>query len=119
MQGVQNTRDAIQSELEYLLAWSSHSELPVQIPVPNLNGELVTNVVIESEEVNCSVLKWIAGETMSKIDFTNEEIVSTLGKRIAYLHQFSRNFKHGLSFIRPHYEIEWINKILTKFRSGI
>ncbi len=27
-------------------------------------------------------------ETMSKIDFTNEEMVSTLGKRIAYLHSF-------------------------------
>lgn len=55
---------------------------------------------------------------MSKIDFTNEEMVSTLGKRIAYLHQFSRSFKHGSSIIRPHYEIEWINNILTKFRSG-
>lgn len=44
MQGVQNMREAIQSELEFLLAWSSHSELPVQIPVPNLNGELVTSV---------------------------------------------------------------------------
>ncbi|WP_018759752.1 phosphotransferase enzyme family protein [Paenibacillus terrigena] len=118
MQGVQNTREAIQSELEYLLAWSSHSELPVQIPVPNINGELVTNVVMESEEVYCSVLKWIAGETMSKIDFTNEEMVSTLGKRIAHLHQFSRSFEHGISFIRPHYEIEWLNNILTKFRSG-
>lgn len=118
MQGVQNTREGIHSELQYLLAWSSHSELPVQIPVPNLNGELVTKVAIESEEVNCSVLKWIAGETMSKIDFTNEEMVSALGKRIAYLHQFSRSYKHGSSFIRPNYEIEWINNILTKFRSG-
>ncbi len=40
MQGLQNTGEAIQSELEYLLAWSSHSELPVQIPIPNINGEL-------------------------------------------------------------------------------
>ncbi|NOU95668.1 phosphotransferase [Paenibacillus sp. LMG 31456] len=118
MQGVQNMREAIQSELEYLLAWSSHSELPVQIPVPNLSGELVTSVVIECEEVYCSVLKWIFGETMSKRDFTSEEMVSTLGKHIAYLHQFSQSFKYGSSFIRPEYEIAWVNNMLTKLRSG-
>lgn len=105
MQGVQNRREAIQAELEYLSAWSSHSELPVQIPVPNMNGELVTSIVVENEEVYCSVLKWIYGVTMSKSDFTSEEIVSALGKFIAYLHQFSRNFKHGSSFIRPEYGV--------------
>lgn len=73
MQGVQNKREAIQSELEYLLSWSSLSELPVQIPVPNLNGELVTSVVIERREVHCSVLKWVFGDTMSKRDFTNKD----------------------------------------------
>lgn len=118
MQGVQNRREAIQAELEYLSAWSSHSELPVQIPVPNMNGELVTSIVIESEEVHCSVLKWIYGETMSKRDFTSEEMVSTLGKSIAYLHQFSRNFKHCSCFIRPEYGIEWVDNILTKLRAG-
>ncbi|OAB38607.1 hypothetical protein PMSD_06215 [Paenibacillus macquariensis subsp. defensor] len=118
MQGVQNMREAIQSELEYLLAWSSHSELPVQIPVPNLSGKLVTSVVIECEEVHCSVLKWIFGDTMSKSDFASEEMVSTLGKRIAYLHQFSQSFKQGSSFIRPEHGIAWVNNILTKLRSG-
>lgn len=118
MQGVQNMREAIQSELEFLLAWSSHSELPVQIPFPNLNGELVTSVVIECEEVHCSVLKWVSGETMSKKDFTSEGMVITLGKHIAYLHQFSRSFKHSSSFIRPEYGIEWINTMLTQLRSG-
>ncbi|MFD0711693.1 phosphotransferase enzyme family protein [Paenibacillus sp. GCM10027626] len=118
MQGVQNMREAIQSELEFLLAWSSHSELPVQIPFANLNGELVTSVVIECEEVYCSVLKWVFGETMSKKDFTSEGMVSTLGKHIAYLHQFSRSFKHSSSFIRPEYGVEWINTMLTQLRSG-
>ncbi|OPA78746.1 hypothetical protein BVG16_12970 [Paenibacillus selenitireducens] len=118
MQGVHNTREAIQSELEYLLAWSSHSELPVQIPVSNLNGELVTTVVIEHEEVHCSVLKWIFGETMSKQDLNSEGTVSTLGTRIAYLHQFSQSFQHGPSFMRPEYGMEWTNSVLTKLRSG-
>lgn len=118
MQGVQNKLEAIQSELEYLIAWSSHSKLPAQIPVPNLQGELVTCVVIECEEVNCSVLKWIFGDTMSKSDFTNKKNVSTLGNRIANLHQFSQSFKYGSSFKRPYYEIEWISHILTKFRSA-
>lgn len=118
MQGVHNTHEAIQSELEYLLAWSSHSELPVQIPVPNLNGELVTTVFIEHEEVHCSVLKWIFGETMSKQDLNSEGTVSSLGRHIAYLHQFSQSFQHGSSFVRPEYGMEWTNTMLTKLRSG-
>ncbi|UQZ85605.1 Phosphotransferase enzyme family protein [Paenibacillus konkukensis] len=118
MQGVQNRREAIQSELEYLLAWSSCSELPVQIPVPNLNGDVVSSVVLEGEEVYCSVLKWICGETMSRSDFASEEMASTLGERVAQLHQFSRSFKPSSGFIRPEYEIAWINNMLTKLRSG-
>ncbi|OMF00022.1 hypothetical protein BK127_38780 [Paenibacillus sp. FSL H7-0331] len=55
---------------------------------------------------------------MSKRDFNSEEMVSTLGKRIAYLHQFSRSFKQGSSFIRPEYGIVWVNNMLTKLRSG-
>lgn len=118
MQGLQNTREAIQSELIYLLALSSHSQIPVQIPVSNLEGELVTSDVVESEEVHCSVLKWIFGETMSKGDFTSKEMVGTFGKSIAELHQFSQGFKHDSSFIRPEYGIESVNIMLNKLRSG-
>lgn len=118
MQGVHNTREAIQSELEYLLAWSTHSELPVQIPIPNLNGELVSTVIIEQEEINCSVLKWLIGENMSKQDLNTEETVSILGTRIAHLHQFSMSYQHDSSFIRPKYELEWTNTIVTKLRTG-
>lgn len=118
MQGVQNKLEAIQSELEYLLSWSSNSELPVQIPVPNLNGEFVTSVVIEHQEVHCSVLKWVFGDTMSRRDFTNKEMVNTLGTRIAELHLFSQSFKQGPSYIRPEYELAWVNNMLTKLQSG-
>jgi Ser/Thr protein kinase RdoA (MazF antagonist) len=118
MEGVQNTREAIHSELEYLLAWSAQSEFPVQIPVPNQKGELVTSVVLGDEEVPCSVLKWIFGETMSKQDLSSEGTVSALGTRIAFLHQFSQRYQPGPSFIRPEYGIEWTNTMLDKLRSG-
>jgi Ser/Thr protein kinase RdoA (MazF antagonist) len=118
MEGVQNTSEAIQSELEYLLAWSAQSELPVQIPVPSLKGELVTTVVLGHEEVPCSVLKWIFGETMSKQDLNSKRAVSALGTRIAFLHQFSQRYQPGSSFIRPEYRSEWTNTMLDKLRSG-
>ncbi|MNW48745.1 Stress response kinase A [compost metagenome] len=118
MQGVQNTREAILSELEYLITWSSHSELPVQNPVPNQNDELVTTVIVEDEEVHCSVLKWIFGETMSKQDFNSEETVNTFGTNIANLHRFSLSYQHGSCFMRPEYGIEWTNTMLTKLRLG-
>ncbi|MGO4376054.1 hypothetical protein AB4Z21_35960, partial [Paenibacillus sp. MCAF20] len=118
MQGVQNTNEAIQSELEILLAWSSHSRLPVQIPVPNVHGKLVTTVWIENEEVHCSILEWIVGETMSKNDFESEERVNTLGKEIALLHRFSQSYQLASSFTRPEYGLEWTETMLSKLRSG-
>ncbi len=118
MQGVQSTHKAILSELEYLIAWSSHSELPVQNPVSNQKGELVTTVIVEDEEVHCSVLQWIFGETMSKQDFNSEETVNTFGTNIANLHRFSLSYQHGSCFIRPEYGIEWTNTMLTKLRLG-
>jgi Ser/Thr protein kinase RdoA (MazF antagonist) len=118
MQGLQNKREAILSELEFLREWSTHSETPVQIPFPNLNGEWVTSVIIDGEEVHCSVLKWIFGETMSKEDFANEETVNALGRQIASLHQFSRTFAPHPNFNRPKYGLEWINTMLGQMRSG-
>jgi Ser/Thr protein kinase RdoA (MazF antagonist) len=118
MQGVQNTNEAIQSELEFLLAWSCHSQFPAQIPVPNVHGKLVTTVWIENEEVHCSILEWIDGETMSKNDLESEERVNTLGKEIALLHRFSQSYQLALSFRRPEYGLEWTETMLSKLRSG-
>lgn len=118
MEGVQNTRRAIQSELEYLSAWSAQSELPVQIPVPSLKGKLVTTVELGNEEVSCSVLKWIFGETISKQDLNSEGTASALGARIAFLHQFSQRYQAGPSSIRPEYGVEWISTMLEKLRAG-
>jgi Ser/Thr protein kinase RdoA (MazF antagonist) len=118
MQGIQTKREAIQSELDFLQAWSVYAEWPVQIPFLNREGELVTSTIIECEEIHCSVLQWINGESMSKEDFRNESMVSLLGKRIGNLHQFSRSYRHPSNFIRPEYGTEWINTMLAQLRSG-
>lgn len=118
MQGIQTTREAIQSELDFLQAWSIFTEWPVQIPFPNQEGELVSSITIDYEEMHCSVLQWINGETMSKEDFGNESMVSMLGKRIGSLHHFSQNYRPPSSFIRPEYGTEWIKTMLAQLRAG-
>lgn len=118
MQGIQTTRGAIQSELEFLQAWSIFTEWPVQIPFPNRAGELISSMIIDCEEIHCSVLQWINGELMSKEDFSNESMVCMLGKRIGHLHQFSRSYRHPSSILRPEYGTEWINTMLAQLRSG-
>jgi len=118
MQGVQNTQQAIHSELVFLLAWSAKSHLPVQAPVPNISGDLVTNVCIDNEKFNCSILKWIKGNILTKEDLNGEEPASKLGEYIAYLHQFSQSFQHSSNFMRPEYGVEWSNQVLDKLRSG-
>lgn len=118
MQGVHNTREAIQSELALLQGWSAHSPFPVQIPVPNINDELITAIWINHETVYCSILKWLDGEAVSKEELHDEQSASKLGEQIAYLHQFSQSFRHHSSFIRPEYGIEWSNQVLEKLRAG-
>lgn len=118
MEGVQMKREAIRSELEFLLAWGAASELPVQLPVSNRDGELVTSVVMEDQEVHASILNWISGEMTAKSDFASEEGAGALGEQIARLHQFSQTFSAASDFIRPEYGLEWLSGILLKLRSG-
>ncbi|MCM3628378.1 phosphotransferase [Paenibacillus glycanilyticus] len=118
MAGVQNSIKAVQSELDFLMAWSAHSALPVQTPVPNRQGSLVTTVDCQHEEVACSILRWIDGEIVSKQDFNNEESARTLGILIADLHRFSQRYKPESDMVRQSYGMEWTNSLLTKMRDG-
>lgn len=118
MEGVQTTPEAIRSELDFLLAWSAHSELPVQTPVANSDGELVSMIRIGQEERPCTVLEWIVGDVLSKQDMNCEEEARTLGTRIAKLHQFSQSYEKGPACIRPEYGTEWIHSMIYKLRRG-
>lgn len=118
MQGLQNTRKAIQSELDFILAWSSHSKQPVQLPVPNRDGKLVTSIFFSGETMHSSVLKWITGEQTTKNDFNNKETVLMLGEQISCLHEFSRGLALSPGFVRPEYGIEWINTMQSQLQSG-
>lgn len=118
MQGMHNTREAIQSELALLQALSANFPFLVQTPVPNKNGELVTAIDIDHEIVYCSILQWLDGEVVSKEELDNEQAASKLGEQIAYLHQFSQSFRQPSSMTRPEYGLEWSNQVLDKLRSG-
>ncbi|GMK44536.1 hypothetical protein PghCCS26_16640 [Paenibacillus glycanilyticus] len=118
MEGTQTTPEAIRSELAFLLAWSAHSDLPVQTPVANNNGELVTMIRIGQEEIPCTVLQWIDGDVLSKQEMNSEEEARTLGTRIAMLHRFSQSYEAGPNCIRPAYGTEWIHSMILKLRCG-
>lgn len=115
LKGVQSTPEAVQSELEFLRAWSVHSDLPAQTPVASRKGEWVTTVSVDQEEAACTVLRWIEGEVVPKRGLDNEEAARNLGSRIAELHLFSRSFQPG---IRPEYGIDWVTGMLGKLRIG-
>lgn len=118
MEGIQTTPEAIRSELDFLQAWSAHADLPVQTPVANCNGELVTMIRIGQEVIPCTVLKWIDGDVLSKQEMNSEEEARTLGTRIAMLHQFSQSYQKGPACIRLEYGTEWIHSMIFKLRHG-
>ncbi|WP_336773408.1 phosphotransferase enzyme family protein [Paenibacillus sp. MMO-58] len=118
MNGIQTTPEGICSELAFLLAWSAHADLPVQTPVANSDGELVTMIRIGQEEIPSTVLHWIDGDVLSKQEMNSEEEARTLGIRIAKLHQFSQSYEMGSACTRPEYGTEWIHSMIFKLRRG-
>jgi Ser/Thr protein kinase RdoA (MazF antagonist) len=62
------TAEAIELELAWLTAMRREAGLPVQEPVPTLDGRLLTQVSIPGVpgERNCSLLRWLKGRYLTK-----------------------------------------------------
>mgnify|MGYP001114264898 CR=1 FL=1 len=56
--------NAVRSELQWLEALNEQTDAPVQRPVRNLDGELVTRVKLDAagETYHCTVLSWLEGQ---------------------------------------------------------
>src|ERR1041385_8015169 len=81
--------EQIQARMEWLDKLVQTSDLIVQAPVPNKDGNFVTNVqVLEIEEtIECTLQKWVEGEHSHR-DFTLIQAES-VGAMLAKLHQTS------------------------------
>ncbi len=104
---LQQSREMLCSELQWLAALRHDTELVVPDPVPNQDGELVTEV--SNNHVPGSrylvVLRWIDGEFRNaKLRKREFEAVGTF---MARLHQHAQTFQPPQGFVRPQHDWAW------------
>jgi Ser/Thr protein kinase RdoA (MazF antagonist) len=86
--------DAIELELAWLAAMRREADLPVQEPIPTLDGRLLP--AVEGPGVpgqrNCSLLRWVKGRSV-KSHFTPTHLRAQ-GRLLARLHNFSATWHY-------------------------
>lgn len=105
--------DIIESELLWLDALHRKTNVTVQEPVQNLQGEWVTQVLADDMQdvFYCSLLRWIDGYT-SDIQRTPQQ-AHQLGLLIAQLHHHSSQWKLPENFVRPIFDENHLHKALS------
>ena len=96
--------EQIQARMEWLDKLVQTSDLIVQAPVPNKDGNFVTNVqVLEIEEtIECTLQKWVEGEHSHR-DFTLSQAES-VGAMLAKLHQTSSLWQSSMKVSLEDYQ---------------
>jgi len=79
-----NRTELIQNELEIISALKDNTDLPMQTPVCGTNGVLVQFL---SNNTPITMLEWVEGDTVEKIDLTSD-IYKDSGIMTAKLHEF-------------------------------
>lgn len=92
------TEEDIHSEVVWLKAIASETELPVPCPIPARNGELVINAPIEGipNFGRCVMMSWIPGIPLGK-RLTRANLYK-MGILFAQLHAYSTRFKPSPDF---------------------
>jgi Ser/Thr protein kinase RdoA (MazF antagonist) len=110
--------DVIESELKWLAALRRDTSIVVQEPMQNLEGKLVTQVLLDTQDAyNCSLLRWIDG-CVSNAERTPQQ-AHNLGALIAQLHCHSREWKLPQNFVRPVFDENRFRTALSAFYPAV
>ena len=98
--------DWIQSELEWLRAIHQHTHLHTNVPVPTLDGSLLTQTTLEGVDkpLTCTLFEWIDGQTLQWEQIDLEQIRKA-GVFLGQLHEFSTGYNPPAHFVRP--TLDW------------
>lgn len=101
--GYQSAR-AIASELAWLAALRRESGAPVPEPIPNLDGELVTQISVPevAGPRNCSLLRWVKGRLVTRGAGPRHYRIQ--GRLMAQLHEHAANWMPPRGFTRLAYD---------------
>lgn len=118
MTGLQHTYEGLHGELLMLEALAKESNLLVQSPLRNQDGELITVIEHEGQRLNCSVLTWLEGRDLQKEDLQKPELVKALGSQIAELHEFYRQYPQDCVKNRPEQGIAYNEGLIRTIYKG-
>jgi Ser/Thr protein kinase RdoA (MazF antagonist) len=104
---------AIQSELLWLEALNQNTDLCLQQPVRNRDGDLVTRVVHgqAAEPVNCSLLRWVDGEPYHR-ELESAQTAQQIGEILARLHLHASGWRIPEGFCRPSRGVVYFERVL-------
>ncbi|WP_217588882.1 phosphotransferase enzyme family protein [Lentibacillus saliphilus] len=120
LQGVQHTFEGINAEMELLNSLNKQTSLPLQKPVKNKKGNLVSTIVdVESNFFPlATLLSWKDGVDFTGKELNSEKLAYEVGVVLAQLHNFSNNWVVPQPFIRPNYDIEKYRNLTERLQYG-
>jgi Ser/Thr protein kinase RdoA (MazF antagonist) len=104
----------VKSELMWLEALNRDTDLLLQKPIRNKQGNLVTHISNEETpfSCNCTLLHWIEGQDYNR-DLETEDTAYQIGEILAKLHNHSEWWQIPEGFKRPNRDIDYFKRVLA------
>ncbi len=119
LEGIQHTKQGVETELQLLEGIAQGTDLLVQVPASSRYGHRVTELEFDGRTVYCSLLHWIEGRNMTKEDLSSPDDAYKLGAQAADLHAFFDSYDNVMPSDRPEYGIRRTEKMLAQIRRGV
>lgn len=100
---VRHPPSVIESEMMFLEALGTDSDITAPHPMRNRSGELVTLVPVEGvdETRTCVVMSWMPGTVLA--DDLTDDGMEAFGRTAARLHRFGARYRPPIGFTIPRY----------------
>ncbi|TQR15500.1 phosphotransferase [Psychrobacillus vulpis] len=120
LQGVQHTFEGLNAEVELLNSLNEQTSLPLQQPIKNKKGNLVSTIVdVDNNFIQlATLLTWKEGNVYTGKEINSKNIAYEVGVVLAKLHNFSNNWIIPQPFIRPNYDIEKYRNLTDRLQYG-
>jgi len=121
LQGVQHTFEGLNAEMELLNSLNEQTSLPLQQPIKNKKGNLVSTIVdVDNNFIQlATLLTWKEGNVYTGKEINSKNIAYEVGVVLAKLHNFSNNWIIPQPFIRPNYDIEKYRNLTDRLQYGV
>ncbi len=111
-----NRAELIQSELDIILALKNDTDIPMQTPIYNKSGSLVS---IYKNDIPVTLLEWVDGQTVeSHLKTPDPEMLKNIGALTASLHTHFFDKSTDKSYTRHNYDQTMIEHIAKRIKKA-